>query len=293
MSVVGRFRTLITRIAPSGSELTKARSYIASIKSRLYKDFNVKSFVKIGSHSRQTAIRHYSDVDFIVVLSRDEVRWGSNWVSSSTILQRIRNSLLARYKSTIVRRDQQAVVIGFGGGQQSVDIVPGFYWKAGPSNYPIYAIPNGSGGWMETAPQLHNKFIGREDTRSRFQLRKTIQLVKFWRYCRTPYVPLLSFHLEMLISSEGVCIGVKSYAECLYRTFQLLSSRECRALRDPLGISGNIPGAVTSRQQEYASREADYAYDHAYRAIYAEQDRDMQEAYRQWNIVFNGLFPSV
>lgn len=291
MSVVSRFKTLITRIAPSSSELTKARSYIGSIRSRLYKDFAVKKFVKIGSHSRQTAIRSYSDVDYIVVLSRDEVKWGSGWVASSTILNRIRNSLLTRYWSTTVRRDQQAVVIDFGRGQNSVDIVPAFYYKAGPHNYPIYAIPNGVGEWTATAPELHSKYLRKEDIRSRFQLRRTVQLIKFWRFCRIPNIPLLSFHLEMLISAEGVCIGAKSYAECLYRTFQLLSSRECRALRDPLGISGNIPGVATSNQQEYACKAVAYAYDRSYRALYAEQQKDIKEAYKQWDIVFNGQFP--
>ena len=291
MSVISKFRILILRTAPTMSELARARSHISSIRSRLYKDFEVKSFVKIGSHSRNTAIHEFSDVDYLIILARNEVKWGANWVSSSTILQRIRNSLLTRYTSTVIRRDQQAVVIGFGGGQQSVDIVPGFYLRAGPYNYPIYAIPNGSGGWMETAPQLHNKFIGREDARSRFQLRKTIQLVKYWRYCRTPNVPLSSFHLELLISSAGICIGAKTYADCLYRTFQLLSSRQCRALRDPLGISGNISGTYTPGQQEYSVKEADHAYDHAYRALYAEQHRNLMEAYRQWGIVFNGHFP--
>jgi hypothetical protein len=291
MSVIGKFRTLIARIAPTASELSKARRHILSIRTRLYKDFNVKKFLQIGSHSRKTAIHQFSDVDYIVVLARDEVRWGENWVSSSTILERIKNSIQARYTSTVIRRDQQAVVIGFGGDNQSVDIVPGFYWRAGPSNYPVYAIPNGSGGWMETAPQLHNKFITTEDSRSRFQLRKTIQLVKFWRYCRTPFVPLSSFHLELLISSKGICIGAKTYAECLYRIFQILSSRQCRPLRDPLGISGNISGAYTDGQREYSTKETDYAYDHVHRALYAEQQRNIKEVYRQWNIVFNGYFP--
>ena len=91
----------------------------------------------------------------------------------------------------------------------------------------------------------------------------------------------------MLLAANGVCEGIKSYAACMTETFQLLAQRECQALRDPLGIAGNIFATRSSQQ-----RETNHLLpDHAKAAVRAEQYGNVSEAKRQWDIVFNGHFP--
>ena len=121
---------LIKKIQPTSSELKKARSYSLSCRKRLNKSFDLKKFKGIGSHTRDAAIRHYSDLDFLVVLSRNEVKWAGKIINSNTFLSKVSQDLNDRYINTTIRKDGQAVVAKFSSGQNSMDIVPAFL-KAG------------------------------------------------------------------------------------------------------------------------------------------------------------------
>lgn len=291
MTVAGSFVRLLRRIQPVESELAKAKLHAHSIRRRLETCFEVKKFLIVGSHSRSTAIRGHSDVDYFVVLSRSEVQWGEGWVNSSTLLKRVRDELSDRFQHTDVRRDQQAVVVGFAGGEYAVDVVPAVYQGPTDKGWPVYVIPNGNGAWVRTSPGLHGNYIRKANLRGGGKLRRTAQLLKWWRICRIPSVPLLSFHIEILLAANDLCTGAKSYSTCLADAFHLLSLRECRGLRDPVGLSGHIAAAMSETQRDQACSAVEYASDHAQRAVDAEERRCNDEASRQWNIVFNGQFP--
>ena len=291
MHVAFLFQKLLATIKPLPSELLRARGHAATIKARLSSSFKLRKFIVVGSHSRGSAIRSYSDLDCFAVVSRDDARWGGTYISSYAVLERLRGELASRFPQTMVSRDQQAVVVRFEAGGYPVDVVPAFYWGTGPSNWPVYRIPNGAGFWMETGPEIHGKFIREADERSRGKLRRAVQFLKFWRECRSPRIPLSSFHLELLLADYGICEGAKPYSRCVTEAFQLLAERECRAYRDPMKISGNVPAVKSEAQREAALRSVIYSRDHARAAHYAESDSDHAEAQRQWNIVFNGNFP--
>jgi hypothetical protein len=94
----------------------------------------------------------------------------------------------------------------------------------------------------------------------------------------------------MLLADSGICVGAKAYTHCLYSAFRLLASRECRPLRDPIGMAGMIPATKTDAQTDNLRDAVSYATQHATAAIAAEAVGDVQEANRQWDIVFNGTF---
>lgn len=285
-----RFQTLLSGIEPLPTEVSAAHKHADSVKARLAKSFALKKFVVIGSHARGTAIRAYSDVDYFAVIGRDDVRWGDGYVRSSTILDRVREDLGSRFWRTDVARDGQAIVIHFGNGDGAVDVVPAFFWEMG-AKWPVYQMPNGEGGWMPTSPEAHGSYLHRANLRGGGKVRRTVQLLKYWRECRNPRMPLSSIHLELLLASEQVCTGAQTYAECLASAWQVLADRACRGLRDPMRIAGMIPSAKTPAQQEHVLRSVLFARDHAFSAIDAEDRGDYQEALRQWTIIYNGSFP--
>jgi hypothetical protein len=291
MNVALSIIRLLSRIEPLQSEVNRARFHTGAIKSRLEKSFRLRKFITVGSHSRGTAIRHYSDVDYFAVLSRDDARWGGAYISSATFLNKVKEDLSYRFWQTGISRDGQAVVARFAGGEHSVDIVPAIFLGMNSDNWPIYQIPDGEGDWIETSPEIHNRFILRANFTSRGKLRRTTQLIKFWRECRTPRVPISSFHIEILLASYKICEGFKSYSQCLTELFQLLAERGCRSFRDPLGISGNLRAVRTEAQRDFTLREVIYARNHAKKAFYTETLKNHNEACRQWDIVFNGEFP--
>ena len=117
------------------------------------------------------------------------------------------------------------------------------------------------------------------------------QLMKFWRECRTPRIPLSSFHIEMVLAYEEVCKVARTYGDCVLEILRSLARRECRAIRDPYKIAGNIPAVKTASQRERAQNSVVHSRDHAESGLAAEARSDIHEARRQWDIVFRDRFP--
>ena len=288
VSISENFASLLSRIQPTDAEITTAKGHIATIKTRLEATFPLNRLVVGGSFARGTFIRGNSDVDVFAVFAKKEAMHGGQLVSSTTVLGNVRAELAARYPSTPVKCNVHAVVVGFAGVH--VDVVPALFDQLLNNRWPQYLIPDGGGGWMATCPDLHNAYISNANTASGGKLRSIAQLIKFWRECRNPRVPLSSFHIEMLLAQEMICSGVKTFGTCVTSVLQRLVDRECRAMQDPLGISGYIRALSTEAQRNSALASVKNSRDHA-KFAQAAALLQVDEAKRQWNIVFNGNFP--
>lgn len=292
------FRLLLKRIEPSPRDQEIYLTHEKTVKRRLETVFQTNRVVRIGSYSRGSSIRYTSDVDLMLVLKRDETRRGGGLMSSATVLNHVRDQLRERYWQTEVGRDKQAVVIGFRGNQYPVDVVPAVYshhgditeFDGGVKNYPIFLIPNGYGDWIETSPLAHNKYIRDANVASGGKLKQTAKLIKYWRRCRDPHIPLNSFYTELLLASEGICVGAKSYALCLNNALAGLANRGCSELEDPLGISGLIKASYTEPMRERATDATRSSAQRAYKAIMAKREGNIRETVRLWEIVFNHKF---
>lgn len=280
---------LAHRVQPLETELINAKRHRGTARIRLAKSFDVSRIVPIGSHARGTAIRAHSDLDMMVVLRRNEAKWGDSLVSSYTVLEKLRQDLQERYTQTEIRRDAQAVVIDFAGGQRSLDVVPALFQRFDRLR-PVFLIPDGNGEWLESSPEAHDRYFGSAVERSGGKLKKVVQLMKWWKFSRAQPIPIRSFHVDVLVASSDVCVGVKPFTHCLYQVFELLARRECRGLRDPLGLTGVIYAAATDPQWKAINEAVAYSLDHARAAVAAEAVKNFEEANRQWSIVFNYEF---
>jgi hypothetical protein len=243
-----------------------------------------------GSFNRDTSIHGFSDTDLFAVFRKAQFTWGGNIISSTRVLENIRQELLARYPNTPLGRDGMAITVKFS-DSQIVDVVPALFDAMFREKWPIYLIPDGAGGWMHSSPSLYDAYIKQSDTQSGGKLKYVAQLMKFWRDCRNPRIPLSSFHIEMVLASEEICKGVKSYSECLRDLLRSLTERNCRAIRDPYQIGGYISAVKTANQMDNSSASVRHSRNHANAAVVAES-YDVAEARRQWKIVFNGNFPT-
>lgn len=292
MDVADGFSALLSRIEPTERDIEVYESHRQSVTRRLETVFATNRVELIGSYARGSSIRATSDIDLLLILKREEVRRGEGYKTSSTVLDHVRGELLNRYPATPVVRDVHAVVVQFADNQHPVDVVPGFYLQhGGAMNYPIFAIPDGRGGWMQTSPQSHNKFINDADAQSGGKLKRVARLIKFWRRCRTPHIPLNSFHVELFLAEEKVCVGPMSYALCMNNALAKLANRQCQPLDDPMGISGQVPAAYTDDKKRRAQEAVLASAKRAYNALQAADAGDTREALRLWDLVFNGNFP--
>lgn len=281
---------LAARIQPQDSALAAARSHRASVRARLSKTFAVAGAHQMGSHARGTAIHRYSDLDFMVVLRKEEFLHGGRMVSSDTVLSRVVADLKERFPMTSVRRDILAASLGFESTGQSLDVVPAKF-EDFQNGRPVFVIPDGTGEWLRTSPQVHDRQFQIMQERSGNKLRKVSQLLKWWKHGRAQPLPIRSFYIDMLLCSSDVAIGVgKSYGTCLRDVFKKLAETECRPILDPCGIAGKIAANDGFFQRGALNRAVRYAHEHAVAALAAERARDFEEANRQWSLVFNDAY---
>jgi len=282
---------LASRIQPLDSELSAAKLHRASVRARLEKAFAVSAVQNIGSHCRGTAIRRYSDLDFMVVLRKEEVLWGGKLVSSDTVIQNLLAELRGRFTTSAIRKDGQAAALAFGSTRQSLDVVPAVFSRFDKGGQrPVYLIPDGAGGWFETSPQVHDRYFAAAQLASGNKLRKVSQLIKAWKHARAVSLPIRSFYTDMVLATSGVCVGAKTYGQCLHDFFAVLSRGACGYLLDPCGIAGKIAATDTEVQRQALVTSVEYACSHAAAALTAQARNDIQESNRQWNLVFNGTF---
>jgi predicted nucleotidyltransferase len=282
---------LSSRIQPLGSELSAAKVHRASVRSRLEKAFSISAVQNIGSHCRGTAISRYSDLDVMVVLRKEEVMWGGKLVSSDTIIQKVLGELRGRFTTSSIRKDGLAAAVAFGSTRQSLDVVPAVFSRFDKGGQrPVYLIPNGAGGWFETSPQVHGRYFAAAQVASGKKLRKVSQLIKAWKHARADSLPIRSFYTDMVLAASGVCVGAKTYGQCLHDFFAILSRGNCGYLQDPCGIAGQVTPSDTQAQQQALMTAVEYACIHAAAALSAQSRGDVREANRHWNLVFNGSF---
>src|SRR6185295_4832232 len=103
-SIHEAFKHLLLMIEPTAPEDAARRTHARTILQGLEGEFEKVSKVEvIGSHTRDTALHLFSDVDYLAVLSKSDVMRGSKLVQSSTTLERTRDALYDRFSSTEVR----------------------------------------------------------------------------------------------------------------------------------------------------------------------------------------------
>lgn len=284
------FKQLVADLMPTLKDRLAMAQHVSSIRTRLTASFELKRFFLIGSQSRNTSISGLSDYDYIAVFPKTYSMWGNTRKSSATFLKNIRDDLAERFWNTDVSKNGQAIVVPFSNGDRVFDVVPAIFGELNQFKRPTFWIADGAGGWIETSPEAHDAYIEEADRMSGHKLKNVARLFKFWRFSRAQPVYLSSFHTELLLADSEICTGIKTYGQCLLELMKLLSKRECRALQDPLGISGWVYAGRTLPQIENALGMLELAIRHGEKAQEAARIGKHQQAIHQWNITFNGAF---
>jgi predicted nucleotidyltransferase len=288
MNIADRFKHLIDQYSPTLSQIAGAEKNVNTIKATLRANLDVHSIIEIGSHARGTSIRYVSDVDLLCVLRRESVRWGKEYVSPETLLGRVKAVLTERLPNSGIRRDGSCIVASL--QNLKVDVVPAFYSHQHRVNWPVYKIPGADGEWIETSPAYQAQFILDRNQAYGGKLRGLSILAKIWRHCRTPAIDLSSFHIEMLLAQFNVAGVGKSYPVAFCDLLELLAARDCKALRDPTGTHGPVRAAKSSTERDRTLRAVIHSAKHARLAVTAgSMLGKVEEARRQWRIVFNGV----
>jgi hypothetical protein len=287
-AVAVRFVEYLHRIEPAPGTLDVALQRTRRISAALRRTVNVVRALAVGSFYKRTAIRDVSDLDFFVVLRRDDVRWGGSYMSSTTVLDNVRDAIVDRFPSSDIGRDGSAVTVMFTSGVP-IDVVPAVFQRPLANGYPLYVIPDGDGGWLETSPDAQRNHFAVRSARSGGKLRRSVQLVKAWAQYRDVPLALSSFYVESVLANAKLAEGIRSYSQIFADSFALLASRGGSAMRDPLGISGLLAPTRTDRQRQQLERSLDFAASVSQIASAAEEEGFGGEAAQQWRRLLHGF----
>lgn len=285
-TVDGGFRDFLSRLTPLGGESDAAKKHRKSIQDCLESNFGLYRFFRSGSFGNGTSIRGHSDVDYFASIHSDSIPDSSTW-----FLTKVRNALDSRFSNTGVHVSTPAVVVPFGkDGRETTEVVPAKYVGKTDDDHSIYKIADGSGGWMKASPEAHGAYVKAVNSELGSKVRPLVRFLKAWKYFRN--VDISSFYLELRCAKYASGESAIVYSIDVRRVLKLLWDNQLAAMQDPQGVSGYVYPCSTDAKKKAALSRLKTALYHADKAREAEGDEDIEEAFRQWGIVFNGNFPA-
>lgn len=283
-SIDEAFSELLSRLTPSGTETQLAASHRASIEDCLKANFSLSRFFRSGSFGYGTSVSGYSDVDYFAVMPATILHQ-----NSSESLNAIARALRMRFPRTNVYVDAPAVIVPFGeAASEKHEIIPAYQIGQSSGAWINYGIPNRSGGWLQSSPELSGAMIDLQHTRLSQKAKPVIRLIKAWKYfCR---VPIRSFYLEMKVAEYLATQSIVMYKIDVSAALNYLHLSGLADMSDPAG--GTTPiYACFSHEHQNAMDWLAYAKVVAASALDQEKQGNLAQAFEQWNKLFNNQFP--
>ncbi|MCK5849680.1 MAG: nucleotidyltransferase [Kiritimatiellae bacterium] len=197
MGVGEDFRTFCSNLTVNNRESIRQRYQL--ITRRLNLDFwgqdsKLNHSFYVGSYSRGTAIRGFSDLDMIFVLPYSYYQKYNGYLGNgqSAMLQDVRSSLQKTYPSTHIGGDGQVVVISFNDGVD-FEIVPAFINKDESYTYPD---SNGGGRWRATNPKPEIAEMNASDSLYNGNAKRLSRMMRSWKKERS--VPMGGLLIDTL-----------------------------------------------------------------------------------------------
>ena len=237
--------------------------------------------ILMGSASKNTIIRPLDDIDVLAVFSNEKRVWQDKYSNDShAFIYRIRQAYAGTKIQQVGTRGQAIRVFYKTGGH--VDVAPVFH-----RGDDVYHLPDGSGGWILTAPTIANAWYGERNKALNYHLSAVVRLAKVWN--RAHSKRFRSFHLETVAATLFRSLG-GNYREALQKFFEWAPNRLC--VSDPGGHSGDLSSYLTSTGRQNLVDALNTAAERAKRANEAEARGDHPEAKRLWRIILGTSFPS-
>jgi hypothetical protein len=236
--------------------------------------------VLIGSACKNTVIRPLDDIDVLAVFSNGNKAWNKYWNDSKSFISRVRNAYDGLVFQQVGTRGQAVRVFFKTGGH--VDVAPVFFKGDG-----VYHLPDGTGGWILTAPSVANDWFATRNKELNYNLAPLVRLIKSWN--RAHSKRMRSFHLETVTGTLFSSLG-SNYRNGLQSFFEWAPN--WLNVNDPGGQSGSLSSYLTSSGRQDLLTALSTAADRAKRANEAEASGDHAEAKRLWKIILGDDFPT-
>jgi predicted nucleotidyltransferase len=281
------FADFVQRLTPTAAQRTAGASHRESVQKALKDHLAVHSFFETGSFSHGTGVRNHSDVDVLVSLNYERP------ATSYTALTWVKNALEKRFPRTPIAVRRPAVVVNFGGGYETWEVIPGFITSRGGPDVRVYDIPSAvsNGGWIDSAPREHLAYVNDANKKPNEGNAKALaRLIKAWKYfCNAP---ISSFYLEMRCAEH--MRGETTYRPVwdVWQVLNKLNNHGLAGMNDPRHASGRIYACSTEAKKVDALSKLSTAKTRARKALDADNDGKTDNAFYYLNLLFGGHFPA-
>jgi hypothetical protein len=286
-SVQEGFDTFHGWLIPTDAQRAAGSAHRASVRAALEARLDVSTFFETGSFTHGTGVRGHSDIDALVSLK------GPRPASSYTALTWVKDALSARFPLTTVRISRPAVVVEFGGGYETWEVIPGFLTSRGSADQRVYDIPGPAAGavYIDTAPKEHLAYVTEcNKAPSKGDAKRLTRFIKAWKYYRS--VPISSFYLEMRCAQHvaGLTTYIDVWDVCL--VLEKLVGHQLAAMNDPTGVTGRIVACSSEAKRTEALSKLSTAAGRARNALEAQRAGDETLAFYYLDQLFGGKFPA-
>jgi hypothetical protein len=249
-------------------------------------NFDTRRFFRTGSFGNGTSIAGYSDVDYFASIPGEHLTANSN-----STLQKVKAALAERFPRTVVGVRCPGVIVPFGNKvSETTEVVPAGYLGKTKSDYKLYRIADGGGGWQRSSPDSHNAYVRQVNKGLGNKAKPLIRFVKAWKFLRA--VPISSFYLELRIAKYLEGESSIQYDWDVSRILNWLDHHGLPAVQDPVGISGLVYPCNTEAHLEDAKSKLATAATRARKARVAETAGKTKWSFGWWDLLYAGKFPS-
>lgn len=281
----------------------------------LYHGFNFHT----GSFARKTKCRELDDIDLMVGIASsgaiynasdpwDDVRIMASAINvaqrgcmrddgtlnSTKVLNRFKEKLenVREYSKSEIHRNGEAIVLNLISKDWSFDIVPCFHTVAEFDSRSYYLIPNGTGNWKKTAPDVDKKHVMTTNQKHEGKVLPLIRLCKRWNKTKNAKT-MPSYMLEtMIINFADSVNGLDDRVEFNFcDALDYIANKITNPVYDLKRIQGDI-NILDYSQKMAIKGKALSDCKKAKEACLEEYFGYQQEAIRTWGEIFGKDFPS-
>lgn len=234
----------------------------------------------MGSAAKGTIVRPIDDIDVLAVFSNANRAWDTYRNDSQSFIYRIRRAYDGLEAAQVGARGQAIRVFFQTGGH--VDVAPVF-----SHGNEVYGLPDGQGGWINTAPTVANNWFAGRNAELGYNLAPLVRLLKKWNAAHSKR--LRSYHLETMAGHVFRTLGTGRQSG-LARFFEWAPNHIDVA--DPGGQSGSLSNYLAWNARQEVVHALGSAAERSARALAAEAGGDHEEAKRLWRITLGSAFPN-
>lgn len=295
ISIREAFLKFRSRLELTDREQKDASRHQKDIREEMDKRFDIDHDFLSGSYARHTKTKPLRDVDIFCVFAENEREYRKK--HPSVLLNDVADALSDKYGEDNVKPDDRCVTVNFPSvvisesdestSEQvvSFDVVPAF------NKAKDYEIPNITGNWIATNPEIHAKLATEKNESFGGEWKFIVRMVKKWNAFHGKPVPQ-SFLLEAMALKLVFGDFGGEYERELKRFFASAAERIHERWDDPADLGEPLTQGLNSVQVERARSALWAANSSIADAMRLGRDGKQGEALRLWrDKIFGPMFP--